>query len=101
MVRRLGLPTKSTDVTFESRMHSTGSVGLPTANQPCEIRGSFSPSARRAAEAGAQGLGVPACLESTGRCQGKKKKKLLASTWVGLPLTQRGPPLCTHVNEAV
>ena len=100
MVRRLGLPTKSTDATFESRTHSTGSAGLPAANQPCEIRGSFSPSATRAAEAGAWGPGVPARLENTGTCW-KKNKKLLVSTWVGLPLTQRGPPLYTHGNEAV
>ena len=98
MVRRLGLPTKSTDVTFESRMHSTGSVGLPTANQPCEIRGSFSPSARRAAEAGAQGLGVPACLESTGRCQGKKKKKAAGFDMGGPPTDTEGAP-ALHTRE--
>ena len=96
MVRRLGLPTKPTDVTFESRMHSTGSVGLPAANQPCEIRGSFSPSARRAAEAGAQGLGVPARLESTGRC--REKKKAAGFDMGGPPADTEGAP-ALHTRE--
>ena len=52
--RRMGLPTQSTDVTFKSLVHSTGSVGLPAANQPCETRGGFSPSARTSAETVAQ-----------------------------------------------
>ena len=98
VARRLGLATKSTDVTFESLMHSIGSVGLPAANQPCEIWGSFSPSARRAAEAGARvSLHVSRAREGV-----RKKKKAAGFDTGGPPVdTEEAPLLCRHVNEAV
>lgn len=88
----MGLPTQSTDVTFKGLVHSTGSVGLPTANQPCETQGGFSPSARTSAETVAQIPNVPARLGSTVRCL----KKLLALTCASLLLTQKGPDLRTN-----
>lgn len=43
--RCTGLPAPSTDMTFKSPAHSLCSVGLPH-RQPCETRGTFSPSAK-------------------------------------------------------
>lgn len=87
MGRCMGLPARSTGVTFRSLAHSICSVGLPAASH-VKHRTAF-----------------PVCQESadetvcTARLGNVRKVviKLLASTQVGLPLVEeRGFDVCTN-----